>query len=104
MPELQLNPVTKDDVLIQGQITKLLDALFGAEPENGPRVMIGVRIQPETKRRLEAIAKLHPGYEEKMGSLVADLLDGFARGFFPCRFCGHPYPAKVKVAKEATRK
>ena len=85
--------------LIQEQVRKLLDSLFGpATPSeaDAPRVTLSAMVRPETMRRLEAIAKMHPGYEVSRSALVGRLLDGFAQGSFPCPFCGHPYPPRAK--------
>jgi hypothetical protein len=102
VPETVLNQPKPDDVFMERQIVKLLDKLLGAQPASAdkePRVVVAARVRTETRRRLEAMAKMHPGYEEKVGILIANLLDGFAQGLLPCPFCKHPYPPKIKALK-----
>lgn len=104
MPEKPVNPPQAPEVqLMQEQIMRLLDELFGpttrSEPD-APRVTLSAMVRPETLRRLEAIAKMHPGYEVTRSALVGRLLDGFAQGLIPCPFCYHPYPPRLKRQKE----
>lgn len=107
MPQPVVNPQLLPEVeALRTQVRKLLDELLGttqeADWENARVRKVGVccKVRPETRRRLDAIAKMHPGFEDCVGTLVGRLLDGFAQGFIPCPFCLHPYPMKVKRLKE----